>query len=343
MNDPVVIAAALLHDTFEDTRTAYDEVRSMFGTQVADVVIEVTDVKFLATDSRKRVQVARAGRASERARLVRLADKICNLCDILASPPAGRSSARQQKYFDWAKEVVDQARGVNSNLERKMQLLGPRGRIGVDRTFRSRYVVSVYGGNAMKRLLAVLMSVAVSGLMLGSPARAADETADCAATIKLFQGAGESASFFKKSYGYAVFPTIGKAGLGVGGAHGSGCVFAQGKQVGTAKMNQLSFGWQAGAQGYSLLVFFEDERSFKEFTSGNFEFGAKASAVAITAGASAGASTGGTSSGASASKKDATTQSRTGYEKGMASFSIIKGGLMYEAALGGAKFKFKPL
>ena len=193
----------------------------------------------------------------------------------------------------------------------------------------------------MKRLFAVLMSIAMSSV-LGTPAHADDETKDCVATLKLFQDAGESAGFFKKSYGYAVFPTIGKAGLGVGGAHGSGCVFAQGKQVGTAKMNQLSFGWQAGAQGYSLLVFFEDERAFKEFTSGNFEFGAKASAVAITAGASAGASTGGAAAGASGGKHDATTKG-AGFTKGMASFSIVKGGLMYEAALGGAKFKYKAL
>ena len=195
----------------------------------------------------------------------------------------------------------------------------------------------------MKRLFATVLSVA-AGLMFGGLAHADDDdTAKCAETLKLFEAAGESASFFKKSYGYAVFPTIGKAGLGIGGAHGSGCVYKQGKQVGTAKMNQLSFGWQAGAQGYSLLVFLEDERAFQEFTSGEFEFGAKASAVAITAGASAGAGTSGTSSGASAGKKDATTQSHTGYEKGMASFSIIKGGLMYEAALAGAKFKYKSL
>jgi lipid-binding SYLF domain-containing protein len=134
----------------------------------------------------------------------------------------------------------------------------------------------------MKRLVAVLLSVAV-GSMFGSLARADDDAAKCAETLKLFENAGESASFFKKSYGYAVFPTVGKAGLGIGGAHGSGCVYQQGKQVGTAKMNQLSIGWQAGAQGYSLLVFLEDERAFKEFTSGEFEFGAKASAVAITA------------------------------------------------------------
>ena len=194
----------------------------------------------------------------------------------------------------------------------------------------------------MKRLFAIVISLAVSS-MFGSLARADDDAAKCSETLKLFQDAGESASFFKKSYGYAVFPTIGKAGLGIGGAHGSGCVYQQGKQIGTAKMNQLSIGWQAGAQGYSLLVFFEDDRALKDFTSGEFEFGAKASAVAITAGASAGASTSGTSSGASGGKNDAKTQTRTGYENGMASFSIIKGGLMYEAALGGAKFKYDPL
>ncbi len=194
----------------------------------------------------------------------------------------------------------------------------------------------------MKRLFAILMSIVV-GSTFASLARADDDAAECAEAIKLFEAAGESAAFFKKSYGFAIFPTIGKAGLGIGGAHGSGCVFRQGKQVGTAKMTQVSFGWQAGAQGYSLLVFLEDERAFQEFTSGEFEFGAKASAVAITAGASAGAGTSGTSSGASGGKHDATTKSHTGYEKGMASFSIIKGGLMYEAALGGAKFKYKSL
>ena len=194
----------------------------------------------------------------------------------------------------------------------------------------------------MKRFFAILVSVAVSS-MFGSLAYADDDPAECAEAVKLFQDAGESSAYFKNSYGYAIFPTIGKAGLGIGGAHGSGCVYKQGKQVGTAKMNQVSFGWQAGAQGYSLLVFLEDERAFTEFTSGNFEFGAKASAVAITAGASAGAGTSGTSSSASAGKNDAKTQTRTGYEKGVASFSIIKGGLMYEAALGGAKFKYDPL
>jgi lipid-binding SYLF domain-containing protein len=194
--------------------------------------------------------------------------------------------------------------------------------------------------NNMKRQIALFLALSS---MLGSVAIADDDPKECAEAAKLFQDAGASAGYFKNSYGYAIFPTIGKAGLGIGGAHGSGCVYAKGKQTGTAKMNQLSFGWQAGAQGYSLLVFFEDERAFKEFTSGDFEFGAKASAVAVTAGASAGAGTTGTSAGASAGKSDATTKSGTGYENGMASFSIIKGGLMYEAALAGAKFKYDPL
>ena len=193
----------------------------------------------------------------------------------------------------------------------------------------------------MRRLIAVLFSIALTS-MFGSLAYADTGEGQCTDTVKLFQGAGESADYFKTSYGYAVFPTIGKAGLGIGGAHGSGCVVAKGKAVGTAKMNQLSFGWQAGAQGYSLIIFFENEKSFKDFTSGNFEFGAKASAVAITAGASAGTGTTGAGGGASAGKQDAATKGR-GYHNGMAPFSIIKGGLMYEAALAGAKFSYKPL
>jgi guanosine-3',5'-bis(diphosphate) 3'-pyrophosphohydrolase len=123
VRDPVVIAAALLHDTIEDTETTYDELRGAFGTAVADVVVEVTDVKFLARESRKRLQVSKAGRASDRARLVKLADKICNLRDILASPPAAWSLAQRQKYFDWAKAVVDQVRGVNPKLERMFDRL----------------------------------------------------------------------------------------------------------------------------------------------------------------------------------------------------------------------------
>lgn len=192
----------------------------------------------------------------------------------------------------------------------------------------------------MKRAMNVVLALVATAVV--NPAAHAEATpAECAETAKLFQNAGQSAAFFSSSYGYAVYPTIGKAGLGVGGAHGTGCVFANGKQVGTTTMNQVSFGFQAGAQGYSLILFFQDDRAFKEFAAGNFEFGAKASAVAITAGASAGASTGGAGAGVSGGKKDAATAGQ--YYKGVAPFSIIKGGLMYEAALGGAKFSYKPM
>ena len=191
----------------------------------------------------------------------------------------------------------------------------------------------------MRHLIGAFIAFAALAIF-GSAAYADDDASKYAETIKLFQDAGESSGFFKTAYAYAVFPTIGKAGLGIGGAHGSGKVFLHGKPVGTTKLTQVSFGWQAGAQGYSLIIFFEDERAFKEFTSGNFEFGAKASAVAITAGASVGAGTGGSGAGASGGKKDAATVGK--YSKGVAPFSIIKGGLMYEAVLGGAKFSYKP-
>jgi GTP diphosphokinase / guanosine-3',5'-bis(diphosphate) 3'-diphosphatase len=123
VRDAVVIASALLHDTLEDTATTPEELKGAFGAQIAAIVEEVTDVKWLARDARKRLQVARAGRSSLRAKQVKLADKICNLRDILASPPVGWSLERKRDYFDWAKTVVDQVRGANSRLERKFDQL----------------------------------------------------------------------------------------------------------------------------------------------------------------------------------------------------------------------------
>lgn len=161
-------------------------------------------------------------------------------------------------------------------------------------------------------------------------------------TINLFKNAGESAAYFSKSYGYAVFPTIGKGGLVVGAAHGSGHVYEQGKYVGDTSMTQLSVGFQAGGQAYSQIIFFEDKRAFDEFTDGNFEFAADVSAVAITAAASGTAGTTGASGGASAGKKDAKTAAPGGYYKGIAVFTIVKGGAMYEAAVAGQKFSYKP-
>jgi len=161
----------------------------------------------------------------------------------------------------------------------------------------------------------------------------------CTDTANLFRKAGRSGDFFKTAYGYAVFPTIGKGAVGIGGAYGKGCVYVRGKRVGDTSMTQLSIGFQLGGQGYSEIIFFEDERAFQEFTGGNFEFGADASAVAITLAAGASAKSTGASAGASATKHDATTAGQ--YYKGMATFYIVKGGLMYEAAIAGQKFSYR--
>jgi lipid-binding SYLF domain-containing protein len=185
------------------------------------------------------------------------------------------------------------------------------------------------------------MNTLIRGLLvigffaLVGPARA-DDYSD---TVTLFKNAGQSASFFSNSYGYAVFPTIGKGGLVVGGAHGEGRVYVKGKHVGDTSMSQVSVGFQAGGQAFSEIIFFEDQKTFEEFSAGNFEFSADAGAVVITASASGSASTTGTSGTASAGKKDADTVGK--YRKGTAVFTIAKGGLMYEAAIAGQKFKYK--
>jgi lipid-binding SYLF domain-containing protein len=159
-------------------------------------------------------------------------------------------------------------------------------------------------------------------------------------TINVFRNAGESGSFFQKSYAYAVFPTVGEAGFVVGGAIGKGRVYVHGKLIGDTTMGQVSVGFQAGGKAYSQIIFFEDKRALDEFCSGTFEFDASASAVAITAGASASVGTGGASAGASAGPKDATA---TGvYQKGMAVFTVAKGGLMYAATVAGQKFSYTP-
>ena len=187
----------------------------------------------------------------------------------------------------------------------------------------------------MKRLFSGLLFVAA--LFLPAASAWADEYQD---TINVFKKAGESRDFFNTAYGYAVFPSIGKGGVGVGGAYGKGRVYERGKYVGNASMAQVTVGFQLGGQAYSEIIFFEDQRAFKEFTGGNFEFGADASAVAITAGASAKASSTGASAGASATKNKATTAGA--YHKGMATFTVAKGGLMYEASIGGQKFSYTP-
>ena len=188
----------------------------------------------------------------------------------------------------------------------------------------------------MKNLISRLM-IGLVVLSLSCPAWSDQfqETAD------VFRNAGQSSSFFDRSYGYAVFPTIGRAGVGIGGARGSGRVFVDDKHVGNTTMTQLTVGLQLGGQAYSMIVFLQDKRAFDEFTTGNFAFSAQAKAVAITAGASATASTSGSSAGASGGRNDATTVGE--FSRGVASFTVVRGGLMYEASIGGVRFSYRPV
>lgn len=125
--------------------------------------------------------------------------------------------------------------------------------------------------------------------------------------------------FFKESAGYAVFPNVGKGGIGIGGAHGKGLVIAGEKAVGKTSLSQVTIGLQLGGQVYAEFIFFKDETALGNFQRGNFELNAQASAVAVTAGASANAD----------------------YDKGVAIFTNVGGGLMYEASVGGQKFKYE--
>lgn len=117
VTDPAVIMAALLHDTVEDTATTFAELKQEFGAEVEQLVREVTDDKSLPKPQRKQQQVEHAAHLSQKAKLVKLADKISNLRDIMATPPADWSSDRQREYFAWAKQVVDQLRGTHAQLE----------------------------------------------------------------------------------------------------------------------------------------------------------------------------------------------------------------------------------
>ena len=178
--------------------------------------------------------------------------------------------------------------------------------------------------------LTVILAVAMS-----IPAMA-DSYTD---TIAIYKKSPAVQPFFKNAYGYAVFPTIGKGGFVVGGSYGKGQVYQGGKVTGEASLVKGSIGFQAGGQAFSQMIFFEDKRAYDEFTSGSFEFDGTASAVAITAGVQGKAGSEGSTASASAGPATA-AQAETNYYKGMVVFTQAKGGLMYEAAIGGQKFSF---
>ena len=190
----------------------------------------------------------------------------------------------------------------------------------------------------MKNSKPALFSLMILLVMSFSQFAFADSYSDAG---DVFKKSGVTKSFFNKCYGYAIFPTVGKGGIGIGGAYGEGRVYEKGKMTGTVSLAKLSIGFQLGGQAFSEIIFFQDKRAYKEFTSGNFEFDASASAVVITAGAQAKAGTEGATAGANVGESKG-GQADISYTKGMAVFVHTKGGLMYEAAIGGQKFSFTP-
>jgi lipid-binding SYLF domain-containing protein len=144
------------------------------------------------------------------------------------------------------------------------------------------------------------------------------ELAVAGAIISIKEADPKIQRFFDEAVAYAVFPDVGKGGIGIGGAHGKGVVIVDDKVIGDTELSQLTIGFQLGAQVYAEFIFFKDDAALGNFQRGNYELGAQASAVAATAGASANAD----------------------YDGGVAIFTQAGGGLMYEATVGGQKFKY---
>jgi lipid-binding SYLF domain-containing protein len=171
----------------------------------------------------------------------------------------------------------------------------------------------------MKKTLSGMFVVAAALVALPQFACAQDMDEVQEAMTALQEADPGIASYFSSSAGYAVFPGVGKAGFGIGGARGSGLVFRGGSVIGKVTLSQVSIGFQAGGQKFVEAIFFETARALDNFTAGTFEFNAQVSAVALTSGASADA----------------------GYNNEIAVFTMALGGLMYEAAVGGQKFDYE--
>ena len=170
----------------------------------------------------------------------------------------------------------------------------------------------------MRKLGSLLVCAAALSLFCAPGLQAQDDVEEAIADF--VEADASTQWWFDNSYAYAVFPSVGKGAFGIGGAHGSGWVYEQGRLVGRTKLTQVTIGLQLGGQAYREVVFFKDETALEDFKRGNFELSAQASAVAITAGVSGDIS----------------------YNGGVAIVTIAKGGLMYEASVGGQKFYYDP-
>ena len=172
----------------------------------------------------------------------------------------------------------------------------------------------------MRRVQGPWPVILVAALPALAPRLAAQQ--DVTKAIAEFKKADSGiAQVFETAHGYAIFPSVGKGAIGIGGAHGSGYVYEQGRLIGHTTLTQVTVGFQFGGQAYREVIFFKDKTALDDFTRGNFEFSAQATAVAIKAGASA----------------------DLAYNGGVAIVTMAKGGLMYEASVGGQKFSYKPV
>ncbi len=172
----------------------------------------------------------------------------------------------------------------------------------------------------LSAVLAATLLSACSGLPKSEAGRASLEHSARAAIARFKARDPSMREFFNQGYAYAVFPSVGKGAIGVGGAYGTGVVFEKGEPIGYCDLTQGSIGFQLGGQAYSEIIFFERSSALRHFKSGNLEFAAQASAVAVSAGASADAN----------------------YENGVVVFTMSTGGLMFEASVGGQKFNYEP-
>ncbi len=172
----------------------------------------------------------------------------------------------------------------------------------------------------LTKSLIILAGMAVATAYAWDPDEIAERDEKAQATkAELLETKPALQKYFDAAVGYVIIPTVGKGGIGIGGARGTGLLYEGGAITAEVTMTQLSIGFQWGGQAYSQLMFFEDATALAQFKKGNFELGATASAVAITAGASADAN----------------------FQGGIAIFTYAKGGLMYEATVAGQKFKVK--
>jgi lipid-binding SYLF domain-containing protein len=190
----------------------------------------------------------------------------------------------------------------------------------------------------MKRIVVGVLVLLGAALAV----QAAREVKDYGATVAEFKKIAVVAPFFESAHAYAVFPTVGKGGLGIGGSHGKGQVYQGGKVIGFTSTSDVSIGLQAGGQAYSQVIFFQDAAALEKFTSGNFEFAASASAIAVQSTAGATAGTEGVTASAGGSKTEKAAAGAE-YQNGMAVFTMAKGGLMYAATIAGQKYTYKPV